>query len=249
LKGDTSSERSPLEKLARSRALLLRRHGQQLQIWFGSGQRQFLVSVYGIYPAERSLVLSAPIGPDGSLVAIQRDQPIGCRWSGSLNVYTFRAMISDLSFRPHAVLHAGQINTVVRFTRRKLPRVLMAHPATLHDGQVTEPAMLTDLSVAGAQVAVPAGMVLKAGQQVQIGLRLRLLERDHTLRLDCTIMTDRGEPDPEHPLVNFLGVRFAELDEVTSLVLLGYVQHLMLQQGDQLGRLLQSAAAEAENPG
>jgi c-di-GMP-binding flagellar brake protein YcgR len=125
----------------------------------------------------------------------------------------------------------------------------MAHPATLHDGQVTEPAMLTDLSVAGAQVAVPAGMVLKAGQQVQIGLRLRLLERDHTLRLDCTIMTDRGEPDPEHPLVNFLGVRFAELDEVTSLVLLGYVQHLMLQQGDQLGRLLQSAAAEAENPG
>jgi hypothetical protein len=60
-------------------------------------------------------------------------------------------------------------------------------------------------------------------------------------------MSDRGETDPEHPLVHFYGIRFAELDEMTSLVLLGYVQQLMLQQGDQLGRLLQSAASEGES--
>jgi c-di-GMP-binding flagellar brake protein YcgR len=249
VKGDTASERSPLEKLARSRSQLLRRHGQQIQIWFGSAQRQFAVSVYGIYPAEGSLVLSAPVGADGGLVAVQRDQPIGCRWSSPLAVYTFRAMISELSFRPHAVLHAGQVNSVVRFTRRKLPRVPAAHPATLHAGQVSEPAMLVDLSVAGAQVAVTTGMVLKEGQQVQVGLRLRLLERDRILRLDCTVVADRGEPDPEHPLVHFYGLRFAEQDEVTALVLLGYVQQLMLQQNDSLGRLLQSAATETATPG
>jgi c-di-GMP-binding flagellar brake protein YcgR len=244
VKGGTGTERSPLEKLARARTVVLQRHVEQLQVWFGSAQRQFPVTVYGIYPTERSLVLSAPVGADGGLVAVMRDQTMGCRWSSPIAVYTFRATVLELAFRPHPVLHAGQINSVQRFTRRQLPRVATALPATLHAGQVTEAALLTDLSAAGAQVALAKGMVLQSGQSVQLGLRLRLMDRDRILRLDCTVVTDRGEPDPEHPLVHFYGVSFAAPDETTELVLLGYTQQLMLQQGDQLGRLLQAGAAE-----
>lgn len=233
--GGTTIERSPLERLARARALLLHR----------ALERQFPVTVYGVYPTERSLVLSAPVGADGGLIAVMRDQPMGCRWSSPVAVYTFRAMVSELAFRPHPVLHAGQINSVQRFTRRKLPRVATALPATLHADQSTEPALLTDLSVAGAQVALARGRTLQAGQRIQIGLRLRLLEQDRILRLDCTVVADRGEPDPDHPLVHFFGVRFVEPDEITTLVLLGYVQQLQMQQGDQLGRLLQAGATES----
>ena len=54
-----------------------------------------------------------------------------------------------------------------------------------------------------------------------------------------------SEPDPEHPLVHFYGVHFERVDELASLVLLGFVQQRMLQQSDQLGRLLQTTAVEA----
>lgn len=245
MKGSTTIERSPLERLARARALQLQRHVEQLQIWFGSAQRQFPVTVFGIYPTERSLVLSAPVGADGSLVAVMRDQAMGCRWSGPVAVYTFKAMVTELAHRPHPVLFAGQLNSVVRFTRRQLPRVGTALPATLHAGGGTDPVLLTDLSVAGAQVALASGRTLQPGQELQIGLRLHLLDRDHTLRLDCTVVSDRGEPDPEHPLVHFYGVHFERVDELASLVLLGFVQQRMLQQSDQLGRLLQANAVEA----
>jgi c-di-GMP-binding flagellar brake protein YcgR len=245
MKGALAPERSPLEKLARARALQVQRHSNQLQIWFGSAQRQYPVTVFGVYPADRALIVSAPTGADGGLLAVMRDQTMGCRWSSPVAVYTFRAMVSELVYRPQPVLHAGQINSVVRFTRRQLPRVATALPATLHAAELTEPALLTDLSVAGAQVALAGDRRLEAGQQVQLGVRLRLMERDRTLKLDCTVVADRGETDPEHPLVHFYGVHFEEPDELTSLVLLGCVQHLMLQQADQLGRLLQANAVEA----
>jgi len=244
MKGVTA-ERSPLERLARSRTLQLQRQVEQLQIWFGSAQRRFPVSVYGIYPMERSLVLSAPVGPDGGLVAVMRDQSMGCRWSGPVAVYTFRAMVTELGHRPHPVLFAGQISNVVRFTRRRLPRVEIALPATLHAGEAADPVLLTDLSMAGARMALGSGRALQAGQQAQIGLRLHLMGRDHTLRLDCTVVSDRGAPDPEHPLVDFYGVHFEHLDEIASLVLLGFVQQRLLQQSDQLGGLLQADAVEA----
>ena len=39
MRGGTATERSPLEKLARARALQLQRHTEQVQIWFASSQR------------------------------------------------------------------------------------------------------------------------------------------------------------------------------------------------------------------
>lgn len=92
-------------------------------------------------------------------------------------------------------------------------------------------------------------MALKAGEPVQVGLRLRLLDRDRILRLDCEVVADQGEPDPAHPLVHFYGVRFVEPDDLAALTLLGYVQNQMLQQADQLGRLLQAGAVEVESAG
>lgn len=128
--GTTSSERSPLERLARSRSVQLQRHSEQLQIRIGSAQRPFSVTVYGIYPLERSLVVSAPVGADGGLIAVMREQTLACRWSSPVAVYSFRAMVTELAHRPHPVLFVGEVNSIQRFTRRRLPRVGTVLPAT-----------------------------------------------------------------------------------------------------------------------
>lgn len=250
--GRTATERSALERYASARRLQLQRSGQTLTIWFSDAQRRFQVNLYGVFESARSLLLSAPVGPDTQLIAVMRDQPLNCRWTSPLAVYSFKGVVTELGFKPVPLLHVGQLHALQRHSQRRLPRAPLALPATISAGQ-TLPVLVTDLSTAGAQIALPVDTTLAVGQKIELALRLRLMDTERTVRLGCEVVSDRGPTDRDNPLIQLLGLSFMDPDETSALILHGYVQQLMLEHADRIGTMLDREATEAplsdRNPG
>jgi hypothetical protein len=241
----SAREASALERFARTYAEIARRWRPRLRITTADGRRHYMVDVLGLNPVDRSVLLSAPITADGSLVAVLRNQALACRWTNPLAVYAFRGLITNLAFDPQPVVFLGQLHAVRRFAQRKLPRAITAMTASLATPKL-HAALITDLSVGGALVGVGSELRLTVGDKVELGLRPRLMERDFVLKLPCLVASDRSNLDPQHPAIHFYGLVFVDPDETSQLVLHGCVQQLLLEQADQLGQLLRQDSVEVE---
>lgn len=243
---DTSEaiQRSPMERFARAYSDAVRRQRAELQVQAVGSDRRFTVEVLGMQGSRRTILVSAPANVDKSLIAVRQGQILTCRWLNPSTVFQFQAAITKLVFEPMPMLYLGELHGVQYRELRALPRARAALSGALRT-PAPLPALVTDLSVSGAQVGVTDGPRLAIGQEVELALRPRLFQKDFVLNLASRIVADQGALDPEHPNIHFFGLNFAAPTETDQLVLHGIVQERLAQEADRLGQLLLSEATNS----
>jgi len=238
-------QRSPMERFARSYADLARRARFEMQVSPGDSERRFPVDLLGVLRAPRNLLISAPANRDNSLIAVTKGQAMTCRWFNPTTVFRFRAMITSLAFEPKPVVYLGQLHAIRRRTLRALPRALAALSASVRT-PTPFPALVTDLSVGGAQVGAAGDLGVAPGQQVELAIRPRLVERDFVVALKCSVASVQGHADPEHPQIHFYGLNFLEPGDTDLLILHACVQERLAQETDLLTQLLLGESTEVD---
>ena len=242
--GTDAVQRSPMERFARAYSDAVRRQRAELQVQVVGSERRFTVEVLGMQGSRRTILVSAPANIDKSLIAVRQGQILTCRWLNPSTVFQFQAAITKLVFEPMPMLYLGELHAVQYKELRALPRARAALSGALRTPSPLA-ALVTDLSVSGAQVGVTDGPKLAVGQTVELALRPRLFQKDFVLNLTCHIAADQGALDAEHPNIHFYGLSFQEPTETDQLVLHGIVQERLAQEADRLGQLLLSEAANS----
>ncbi|MFO1399930.1 MAG: PilZ domain-containing protein [Steroidobacteraceae bacterium] len=238
-----SPQRSPMERFARDYGDLPARSRFELQVSPGDSERRFAVDLLGVSRTPRYLLISAPANPDKSLIAVTKGQAMTCRWANATTVFRFRAVIANLAFEPRPLVYLGQLHAARRRTLRTLPRALAAISASVRT-PAPHAALVTDLSVGGAQVGSSTDLNLHAGQAVELSFRPRVIGRDFVVTLACTVASVPGQADPRHPEIHFYGLNFLEPSEQDLLLLHACVQERLAQETDILTQMLLADSTE-----
>ena len=226
-----------MERFARAYVDLARRSRVLLQVSATDSERRFSVELLGVMTAGRNLLISAPATPDKSLIAVRQGQVLTCRWLSASNLYHFGAAITNLAFEPQPVVYLGQLHGIQRRALRSLPRARAALNAVIRS-PATHAALVTDMSLGGAQIGATSDLQLGIGQIVELAIRPRLFDRDFVVTLKCTVVSTLGAADADHPNIHFYGLTFIEPTETDLLVLHGFVQERLAQEADRLSQML-----------
>jgi len=237
--------RNALEIFARDFGDVHARSRVNLLISPGESDKTFPVTVLGVLSARRYLLVSAPTTPDGSLIAVFKGQTLSCRWMNASTAFLFNANITKILFEPEPMLYLRLADRLSRRAVRNLPRALVKLPAVIKaDGIIHS--LVVDLSVTGARVAIARDSQLKAGQQVELSVKPRVLEQDFLLRINCTVMTNAEAAPAAFPDIAFYGIKFDQLQDLDMLVLQAYVQECLMEETDSLAHVLLAATEIVE---
>lgn len=231
---------SALEAFARDYGGAYERSRLKLLITPGESDKRFPVAVLGVLDQRRYLVVSAPTTPEGSLIAVFKGLTLTCRWFNASTAFLFQATITKVAFEPEPLLYLKLSKRTSRREVRTLPRALVNLPAALKLPAVAT-ALLVDLSVTGARVAVMRDTELHTGQTLELSIKPRILDRDFMLTIACTVATAREAGPPDHPDVTFYGLKFEALPDQDLLVVQAYVQECLMREMDSLAHVLLAA--------
>lgn len=195
--------------------------------------------VLGVH--DQSMILTAPVKPDGSFVAVTPGQTWLCRTFQVTSAFRFRANILKAAFEPYPHLHVEIPKQVEKRKVRGRPRANVYLPSKLVNG-VSAPCVVIDLSVGGGRIALSGPVALQKNQEVVLKTQIELMEYKFELALKCTIAGTFGPSDPRHPHVCFYGLKFEPLSELESLVLHGYVSGQLAIELNSLWQVLASAS-------
>jgi hypothetical protein len=195
--------------------------------------------VLGIH--NQTMILTAPVKSDGSIVAVTPGQSWLCRTFQVTSAFRFRASILKVAFEPFPHLHVEIPKQVEKRKVRGRPRANVYLPANIVNG-TTSPCVVIDLSVGGGRVAMDARTELEKGQEVVLKTQIELMEYKFDLAIKCTIAGAFGPSDPRHPRAAFYGLKFEALSELESLVLHGYVSGQLAIELNSLWQVLASAS-------
>jgi len=237
--------RIALETLIRDYADIGTRSRMGLLVSPGEAKTNYTCDVVGIIRQKRLLVLTAPTTEDGSLIAVIKGQLLTCRWFSATTAFHFRAVISRILFEPVPLVHIELPPVVERRTMRGEPRALASLRALIRGPHDIE-GVLVDMSVGGARVAVSEDVQLNKGQEIEVHVRPRLLQREYGLLLKCQVTGPAGANDPKHPRVRFYGLNFEKLSDIDRLVLHSYVQQGLAAESDVLSQVLMASSREVE---
>lgn len=206
----------------------------------GESDKSFPVTVLGVMSARRYLVVSAPTTPEGSLIAVFKGLTLNCRWFNASTAFLFQAVITKVAFEPEPLLYLRLTNRTSRRAVRTLPRALINLPAALKTPALYT-AMVVDLSVTGARVALTRNNALEVGQDLELSIKLHMLDRDFLLTLTSKVATAAENGPTDHPDIVFYGLKFANLTDQDLLVLQACVQECLMREMDTLAHVLLGA--------
>jgi len=195
--------------------------------------------VLGIH--DQTMILTAPVKPDGSFVAVTPGQTWLCRTFQVTSAFRFRAAVLRAAFEPFPHLHLEIPKQVEKRKVRGRPRANVFLPGKIVNGR-TLPCAVIDLSVGGGRIAMDMSSDLQRGQEVVLQTQIELMEYKFELALKCTIAGVFGPSDPRHPRAAFYGLKFEALSELESLVLHGYVSGQLAIELNGLWQVLASAS-------
>ena len=232
-----TSRRAALEVLAKDYGDAAQRARFNLSISPGDGDKSYTVWVLGVVRDKRHLIVTAPTTATNALIAVIKGQSLTCRWFNPTTAFRFKATILKLAFEPIPLLYLELSEDIERKIARRLPRALMNVHAMLRSPDPIE-ALVLDLSVGGARLALPRDAVIAIGQRCQLNIRPRLLDRSFLLTIESTISAVMGATDAAHPEVQFAGVEFHDVSEHDLLVLHACVQEQLAHEADWLTQVL-----------
>jgi hypothetical protein len=226
-----------LEEFANAYGDAAERSRYGLIITPGDAKTSYPVAALGVVRDKRYLIVTAPQTEDHGLLAIVKGQSVTCRWFNASTAFRFRATILKLAFEPIPLVYLGLPEQVERTIVRQLPRALANLHAIVQTPEAVE-ALIVDLSVGGARIAVAGELDVVKGQKVELVMRPRMLERDYMVLLDCTVTTVLGRTEAQHPDVCFYSVSFQNVTDSDLLILHAYVQSCLAVESDWLSQAL-----------
>lgn len=233
----TTERRALLTKLAKDYGDAAQRARFTLSIAPGDGTQTYNVWVLGVVREKRHLIVTAPTTTNNALIAVVKGQSLTCRWFNPTTAFRFKAAILKLAFEPIPVLYLELPTEIERKVARRLPRALINMHAIVRRPEALE-ALVLDLSVGGARLALTREETLTLHQQIQLNIRPRMLDRSFLLTVECTVTNVMGATDPSHPEVQFVGVEFKDVSEHDLLILHACVQEQLAYEADWLTQVL-----------
>jgi PilZ domain/Flagellar protein YcgR len=232
---------SPLEQLCK--AYEASRGGQHLSISMARSETEqaFPVQLIGVH--KHYIIVTAPVHPDGSLVAVLNEQTWLCRTFQMTSAFRFTALVVKACFEPYPCLYLKLKNEVEHRQARGAPRARVSLRAVLHAPDAL-PCVISDLSTSGARIAVETTLTsLEKGRPARLTVTLCVLQSKYELSLNAVVVNVFGPTDSRHPKTVFYGLKFDAPTEKDHLVLHGFVGERLVSELHLLWQMLRLAAS------
>lgn len=190
----------------------------------------------------QTLILTAPMLPDRSLVPVAADEIWLCRTFQMTSAFRFSAQVMKVASEPFPYLHLKLRQPVERRKVRGYPRARVAVSAEVRIPRAT-PCVVVDVSASGARVVVDSDWALKVGQDVRLVMSLPMLGSSFDLSLECSVVSALGAIDSRFPNACFYGMKFTSPGEKDNLVLHGFVSERLVAELYPLWPMLSTASA------
>jgi PilZ domain/Flagellar protein YcgR len=236
---EAPGEQTPLSVLRRDYAAAGARRRLALTIAAGDSEETQTAWVLGVH--DKSILLTAPRLPNGSLLPVKVGHSWVCRAFQLTTAFRFRSNVLKVVFEPFPQVLIEAPQHVEQRTVRSRPRAAVFMPVTIEAPQAAG-GIMVDLSVGGGRIAVEQGSPLDhRGQALQIDLKLEMIDSRFELSLKSSIVAVLGACDARHPRVHFYGIKFENPNEIERLVLHAYVSGQLALEANALWRLLTAA--------
>jgi hypothetical protein len=233
-------EQDPLDALYRDYDSGGDSHHLSITIAKSETDKAFPVQLMGVHGT--SIIVTAPVQADGSLVPVLANQVFVCRTFQLTSAFRFSAAATKTAFEPFPHVYLQLKKEVEHRQIRGAPRAKVAVRAELVTNDKL-PCVICDLSTGGARIAVDiAAFALEKGKQAKLVATLDILKTKFVLEAPVTVLNSLGPNDSRHPNCTFYGLKFDELGERESLVLHGYVGEHLLSEFHSLWQMLMAAS-------
>jgi hypothetical protein len=216
--------------------------GRRFAITMAPNETHEAYNAWVVGATEQTLIMTAPVRADGSLVPVTPGQVWLCRTFQVTSAFRFRAVVQKVAFEPFPHLHLEAPKNVEKRKVRGRPRANVFLPANI-GAPLASGCVFVDLSVSGGRIAVDEGVKMERGDVVQIGVKLDMIDFHFDLSLKATIAGSFGASDGRHPKVVFYGVQFDSLTELESLILHGFVNQHLADESNGLWQVLSTASS------
>jgi hypothetical protein len=230
---------SPLERLQKD--YTTNAEGRPLSISMAKSETDKALAVQLMGVHSRSIIVTAPVRPDGSLVPILAGQTWVCRTFQMTSAFRFTAVAVKAAFEPFPHAYLKLTNDVEHRRVRGAPRAKVFLKAELLAPDAM-PCFITDLSTSGARVGIDSGLALTKGGPARLNTTVEVLGCRYELTLEATIMNAFGPSDSRHPECAFYGLKFAPASERDGLILHGCVGDHLVSEVHTLWQILQMAS-------
>jgi hypothetical protein len=237
---ETAPPESPLDLLRKDYETNYDAHRLAISIAPNETDKAYTVQLLGAHA--QTIIVTAPVRPDGSLVPVMTGQPWLCRTFQMTSAFRFSTLALKVAFEPFPHLHLKLQKQVEQRKVRGSPRAKVSVSGELHVPDAVA-CVLVDLSATGARVAIDASKVLERGAEVCLVTSLRVLGSRFNLSLNGTVVNTLGPIDTRHSQVAFYGIKFSSLGELDSLVLHGFVSAHLLVEFHSLWQMLSMASS------
>jgi hypothetical protein len=216
--------------------------GRRFAVTMAPNETQEAYNAWVVGATEQSLIMTAPLRPDGSLVPVTPGQVWLCRTFQVTSAFRFRATVLKVAFEPFPHLHLEAPKQVETRKVRGRPRASVFVNANLYTPSAV-PCVVVDLSVTGGRIAVPGNVKMERGHAARLHVKLDMIDFHFDLSLRANIVGAFGVSDGRHPEVAFYGVQFDGLTELESLILHGFVNQHLAVELNSLWQVLSTADA------
>jgi len=236
---ELAARETPLERLYRDYDDSIDNHHLTISIAKSDTDKAYAVQLMGVHG--QSIIVTAPVHPDGSLVPVLVGQTFVCRTFQMTSAFRFSALAAKVMFEPFPHLYLKLKKEVEHRTVRGAPRAKVCVRAEL---RVPEPfpCLIADLSTSGARIGVDAHTDLDKEQRGKLVATFSVLSSKFELSLDATVVNLLGPSDSRHPGIAFFGLKFSTPSQTDGLVLHGYVGEHLLSEFHSLWQMLRMAA-------
>jgi hypothetical protein len=216
--------------------------GQHLSISIAKGEtdKAYPVQLMGVHG--QSILVTAPVQPDGSIVPILGGQVLVCRTFQLVSAFRFTAVATRTAFEPFPHLYLQLKKDVEHRQIRGAPRARVSVRAELQTNDKL-PCVICDLSIGGARIAVDiATFAIEKGKKAKLVATVEVLKSKFELQLPVTVLNSIGPTDSRHPNCTFYGLKFETPGEREGLILHGYVGEHLLSEFHSLWQMLIAAS-------
>ena len=218
--------------------------GQRLAVSIARTEADKAYTVQLLGAHSQTVMVTAPINPDGSLVPVQLGQAWVCRTFQMLSVFRFPTVAVKVAFDPFPHLCLKLQKDVEQRRLRSAPRAKVSLSGELHAPDAM-PCLVADLSATGARIAIDYPLALERGSTVRLATSIPMLASKRELSLEATIVNALGASDPRYPEVSFYGIQFKAPTELESLALQAFVNGELVSESNSLWQMLATASSPA----